>query len=73
MYLHILVSDGCFHENEMFSVSPAVDTRTIERLFRHKVLSMLLNKGKITPDLIALLDKKYMKSIPWYAQSVQAT
>lgn len=24
-HLHILVSDGCFHENGMFSVSPAID------------------------------------------------
>lgn len=56
-HLHILISDGCFHENEMFSVSPAADTRTIERLFRHEVLRMLLNKGKIAPDMIALMDK----------------
>jgi hypothetical protein len=56
-HLHILISDGCFHENEMFSVSPSVDTKTIERLFRHKVLRMLLNKGKITPDMITLMDK----------------
>ncbi|MFO7715396.1 MAG: hypothetical protein R6V78_13235, partial [Desulfosarcina sp.] len=52
-----VLSDGCFHENEMFTVSPAVDTRTIEHLFRHKVLKMLLNKGKITPEMIALMDK----------------
>ncbi|WP_407924242.1 hypothetical protein [Desulfosarcina alkanivorans] len=36
----------------MFTVSPEVDHRTIERLFRHKVLRMLLNKGEITPDMI---------------------
>ncbi len=56
-HLHIQISDGCFHENEIFSVSPAVDTRTIEHLFRHKVISMRLNKGKLTPDMIALMDK----------------
>ena len=56
-HLHILISDGCFHENEMFSVSSTVDTKAIEQIFRHKVLRMLLAKGKITPDMIALLDK----------------
>ena len=47
-HLHILVSDGCFHENNMFSVSPTVYTKTLEQIFRHKVLKMLLEKGKIT-------------------------
>ncbi|MBL7218168.1 MAG: transposase zinc-binding domain-containing protein [Desulfobacteraceae bacterium] len=56
-HLHILVSDGCFHENGMFSVSPTVDTKALEQIFRHKVLKMLLAKGKITQDMIALLDK----------------
>ena len=54
---HILVSDGCFHKNGMFSVSPAVDAKAIEQIFRHKVLKMLLAKGKITQHMIALLDK----------------
>jgi hypothetical protein len=56
-HLHILVSDGCFHENGMFSVSPTVDTKTLEQIFRHKMLKMLLTKSKITQDMIALLDK----------------
>jgi hypothetical protein len=37
-HLHILVSDGCFHENGMFFVSSAVDTKILEQIFRHKVL-----------------------------------
>jgi hypothetical protein len=41
----------------MFSVSPTVDAKTLEQIFRHKVLKMLLEKGKITQDMIALLDK----------------
>ncbi len=41
----------------MFSVSATVDTKTLEQIFRHKVLKMLLEKGKITQDMIALLDK----------------
>jgi ribosomal protein S27E len=56
-HLHILVSDGCFHANGMFSVSLSVDTKALERIFRHKVLKMLLTKGKITQDMIVLLDK----------------
>jgi len=56
-HLHILVSDGCFHENGMFSVSHVVDTKALERIFRYKVLKMLLAKGKITQDMIKLLDK----------------
>ena len=49
-HLHILVSDGCFHKNGMFSVSPAIDAKALEQIFRHKVLKMLLAKGKITQD-----------------------
>ncbi len=41
----------------MFSVSPTVDAKTLEQIFRHKVLKMLLEKGKITQDMIVLLDK----------------
>ena len=39
----------------MFSVSSTVDTKTLEQIFRHNVLKMLLSKGKITQDMIALL------------------
>ena len=56
-HLHILVSDGCFHKNGMFTVSPTIDKKALEQLFRHKVLKMLLAKGKITQDMIKLLDK----------------
>ena len=56
-HLHILISDGCFHENGMFSVAPAIDTDVLEQIFRHMVLRMLLAKGKISKDMIALLDK----------------
>jgi len=41
----------------MFSVSPALDTKALEQIFRHKVLKMLLTKEKITRDMITLLDK----------------
>lgn len=52
-HLHILVSDGCFHENAMFTVSRAIDTKALEQLFRHKVLKMLLSKGKIAQDMLS--------------------
>ena len=39
------------------SAPPACDTKALEQLFRHKVLKMLLAKGKITRDMIALLSK----------------
>jgi hypothetical protein len=39
LHLHILVSDGCFHENGMFSFSPNADTKALEQIFRHKVLN----------------------------------
>ncbi|MFH1103123.1 MAG: hypothetical protein V1714_05090 [Pseudomonadota bacterium] len=41
----------------LLTVAPRIDTRTLEHLFRHHVLKMLLGKGKITKDMIALLDK----------------
>ncbi|RKZ08487.1 hypothetical protein DRQ05_01370 [bacterium] len=56
-HLHILVPGGCFHENGVFTVPPAIDTKALEQLFRNKVLKMLLAKGKITQDMIKLLDK----------------
>ncbi|MAF32740.1 MAG: hypothetical protein CL941_02075 [Desulfobacter sp.] len=31
-HVHILVSDGCFHKNGMFFVSPAVDTKPLEQI-----------------------------------------
>ena len=54
--MHILVSDGCFHKNGIFSVSPAIDANALEQIFRHKVLKILLAKCKITQDMISLLD-----------------
>jgi len=41
----------------MFSVSPTADTKALEQIFRHKVLKMLVAKGKITQHMIMLLDK----------------
>jgi hypothetical protein len=53
---HILVTDGCFcGDGGMFRVSPPFGLKKLEALFRHKVLRMLLNKGNITQEMIAML------------------
>jgi len=44
-HLHMLVSDGCFHENGMFSVLPAVDTKSLEKLQQVKKTGTNSKKG----------------------------
>jgi len=54
-HLYVLISDppeADFHENGMFSVSPAIDTEALEQIFRRMVLRMLLAKRKITAAMI---------------------
>ncbi len=51
MAFFVLTSNGSF------TVSQAVNTKALEQIFRHKVLKMLLAKGKITQKMIGLLDK----------------
>ena len=53
---NMTISDGCFHQSGMITVAPRIDARTLERLFKHHVLMMLLGKGKIAQDIIALLN-----------------
>ncbi|OHE22889.1 MAG: hypothetical protein A2Z43_04110 [Syntrophobacterales bacterium RBG_19FT_COMBO_59_10] len=52
---HILVTDGCFYGNGMFRVAPPLELKKLEAIFRQKVFRMLLAKGKITRELIAML------------------
>jgi hypothetical protein len=67
-HCHILSTDGCFYGNGMFRVAPSFETKDLEatcppslslrrggRVFQHKVLKMLLCKGKITQDLVNML------------------
>ena len=55
-HTHILVTDGCFYGNKgMFRVAPPLELKKLEAIFRHKVLRMLLNKGKITQEMITML------------------
>ena len=55
-HCHILVTDGCFYgENGMFRVAPPLELKKLEAIFRHKVFRMLLNKGKITAEMVKML------------------
>lgn len=55
-HAHILMTDGCFYGNKgMFRVAPPLELKKLEAIFRHKVLRMLLSKGKITEEMIAML------------------
>jgi Putative transposase len=55
-HAHILVTDGCFYGNkDMFRVTPPLELKKLEAIFQHKVFKMLLNKGKITKEMIAML------------------
>ncbi len=46
-HCHVLCTDGVFYESGSFKVAPALGTKPLEKIFRHKVLGMLLPKGKI--------------------------
>ncbi len=50
------MTDGCFYgDGGMFRVAPPLELKKLEAIFRHKVLRMLLNKGKIVQEMIAML------------------
>ncbi len=60
-HCHILVTDGCFYGEKSMSralqgirVAPPLELKKLEALFRHNVFKMLLAKGKITRELIAM-------------------
>jgi len=55
-HCHILVTDGCFCGNKgLFRVAPPLELKKLEAIFQHKVLRILLNKGNITREMIAML------------------
>jgi len=55
-HCHILVTDGCFYgDGGMFRVAPPLELKKLEAIFRHKLLRILLNRGKITKEMIAML------------------
>jgi hypothetical protein len=43
-----LISDGCFQKSAMLTMAPVIDTHTLGQLFRHKILKLLLSKGRST-------------------------
>jgi hypothetical protein len=45
-HCHVLCTDGTFFGSGSFKVAPALDTEPLEKLFQHKVLKMLVRKGK---------------------------
>jgi hypothetical protein len=55
-HCHILCTDGCFYGNGMFRVAPTFKLKDLETIFRHKVFKMLLSKGRITQELIDMLE-----------------
>jgi len=53
---HTHVTDGCFYGNKgMFRIASPLELKKLEAIFQHKVFKMLLNKGKITKEMIAML------------------
>ena len=55
-HLHILCADGLFTDDGAFVLAPKFDARKLMEIFRHKVLRMLLAKGKITRERIRLME-----------------
>jgi hypothetical protein len=49
------VTDGYFYGRGIFRVAPPLELKKLEAIFRHRVFKMLLAKGRITRDLIAIL------------------
>jgi hypothetical protein len=56
-HLHILATDGAFYGKGLFRVASRFPMKALERLFRHKVLRMLLDKGRLTPETIRIMDR----------------
>jgi len=54
--VHAVATDGCFYGQGLFRVAPRFKLKDLEKLFRLKVLTMLLRKKKITRELIRMLD-----------------
>ena len=51
-HCHILMTDGCFHDSDKFTIAPPLDCEKLENLFRHKIFKLLLSKEKITEELV---------------------
>jgi len=51
-HIHALVSDGAFDAAGVFHPLPAVAVEPFRELFAHKVLRLLLDRGKITAEVV---------------------
>jgi len=56
-HLHVLAPDGAFYGKGLFRVAPKFHLKELEKIFRYKVLKMLRAKGKITEELIRIMDR----------------
>ena len=54
-HLHALVPDGVFTPSGWFVAFPKIDLSALERLFRHRVLQMLLRERRIDDTVIRTL------------------
>ncbi len=54
-HLHSLVSDGCFMPDGWFYVLPEIEVKELEKLFRHKVLKLLLKEKGISEEWVKKL------------------
>ena len=54
-HCHVLCTDGGFYGSGSFRVAQALETEPLEKIFQHKVLGMLLRKGKITEEVGKLI------------------
>jgi hypothetical protein len=54
-HLHALVTDGAFSPTGWFVAFPKIDLSALERLFRHRVLRMLLRERRIDEPVIRTL------------------
>ncbi len=53
----MLATDGAFCGKGMFRVASRFPMKALSRLFRHKVLRMLLTKGRMNPEIIGIMDR----------------
>ncbi len=57
-HCHILITDGCFYGNkDIFRVAPPLELKKPEALFWHRIFRMLLAKGKISEEMVWMLDR----------------
>ncbi len=56
-HLHMLCADGLFTDEGDFVLAARFNGNELKDIFRHKMLKMLLAKGKITQERIAMMEQ----------------